>query len=37
MYPTDPVEALKVDMILDHSEDIRGPYVRMIYQNYVST
>jgi hypothetical protein len=36
MYPADPVEALKVDMITDHSEDIRGSYIRLIYQNFVS-
>lgn len=25
---------MKVDMITDHIEDIRGPYVTMIYENY---
>nr|ACM16805.2 pi-class glutathione S-transferase [Ruditapes philippinarum] len=34
LYPSDLQEAAKADMITDHVEDIRGPYVRMIYQNY---
>nr|ABV29187.1 glutathione S-transferase Pi-2 [Mercenaria mercenaria] len=34
LYPDDIKEIAKVDMICDHIEDIRGPYVRMIYQNY---
>ncbi|XP_060582793.1 glutathione S-transferase P 1-like [Ruditapes philippinarum] len=34
LYPDDIKEAAKVDMITDHVEDIRGPYIRMIYQSY---
>ncbi|XP_060608473.1 glutathione S-transferase P-like [Ruditapes philippinarum] len=34
LYPNDVKEAAKVDMIADHVEDIREPYIKMIYYSY---
>jgi hypothetical protein len=36
LNPNDVKEAAKVDMIADHVEDIREPYIKMIYYSYVS-
>jgi len=36
LYGCSDLEKVRMDMINDHVEDIRGEYARLIYHNYVS-